>query len=116
MHELSLIRQTLRSIEGLYPREELNSLEEIHLKIGELSNIEPILLQNAFDAVVAVEKSEYREVKLCIEKIPIVIQCQKCGVQTTVQGYVFMCSGCGLPSNNIIQGEELNIAGLKFKD
>lgn len=116
MHELSLIRQTIRSIEELYPKEELLLLEEIHLKIGELSNVEPILLQNAFDAVVSVEKSDYKEVKLVVEKIPIVIQCQKCGVKTTVQGYLFLCSGCGLPSNNIIQGEELHIAGLKFKD
>ena len=112
MHELSLVRDTFRTLESEFSSEEMERLSCIKMKIGKLSNVEPILLQNAFDAVKQ-DRPEYTEVKLEIELTPILVQCPICDEITEVKNYQFKCS-CGKPTNNIISGTELLIHQVEF--
>lgn len=114
MHEVSLVRNIFRTLEDEFSPEELARLNEIELKIGELSNVQPLLMQSAFDAVVEAE-NRFTGVKLTIHFMPIKIQCEICGDITTVKNYVFKCSN-GHPTRNIIQGEELLIEKVHFED
>ncbi|MCB9080593.1 MAG: hydrogenase maturation nickel metallochaperone HypA [Lewinellaceae bacterium] len=115
MHEISLVRQIFRTLEQSMPIEERRRIQEIHLQVGLLSNVEPQLLQNAFTAVVATEAPDYQDARLEIEVIPIEVLCPECGSQTIVEHYRFVCS-CGKPTNNVVKGMELLIQGVKLAD
>lgn len=113
MHEISLVRSIFKTIESEFSSTDLENLNEITLKVGLLSNIEPTLMQNAFDAVTTAEDI-YRKVKLSVELVPIEIECKNCGHTSVINNYKFICSHCNTPSNNVIKGTELLIHQLHF--
>ena len=116
MHEISLVRNIFRTIENEFSAEELKRLSAINLKVGMLSNVEPILMKNALDAVTATDSPQYKDIKLNIETVPIMIECEKCGAHSTVEQYRFICKNCQNPTNNVIKGMELLISGVEFAD
>lgn len=80
-----------------------------------MSNVEPLLLQNAFDAVCLADK-RYEKVKLEVNSIPVIIHCNACDSETEVQHYKFYCDNCGKPCNNVIKGTEMLIKKVEFID
>ncbi|MEN0050877.1 MAG: hydrogenase maturation nickel metallochaperone HypA [Bacteroidota bacterium] len=113
MHEISLVRSIFNTLEAEFSEEELNSISAIDLKVGLLSNIEPILMQNAFEAVTTAEE-KFQAVKLNIHLIPIEIYCAECDRNSTIENYKFVCSNCQKPNNNIVKGTELLIHQVHF--
>jgi hydrogenase nickel incorporation protein HypA/HybF len=114
MHEVSLVRTIFRTLAEQFPPEELAKLKAVQLKIGPLANVEPILLQNAFSAVLEEEAQGYGQLQLRVNMIPILIQCQSCGQQSEVENYRFVCQQCGQPSGNVVQGNELLIESVEI--
>jgi Zn finger protein HypA/HybF involved in hydrogenase expression len=51
MHEISLVRNIFRTLEEEFPND-IPRVRTINLTVGLLSNVQPILMQNAFQAVV----------------------------------------------------------------
>lgn len=113
MHEISLVRSIFNTLESEFSIAELETLNAIDLKVGLLSNVEPILMQNAFEAVTTAEE-KFQNVKLNVIKIPIEIYCKDCDTNSTIENYKFACSSCGIPNNNIVKGEELLIHQVHF--
>lgn len=114
MHEISLVRNIIRTLESEFEEKELEKLSQIDLKVGLLSNVEPILMQNAFEAVKE-DTKRFLDTKLQVNVLPIIIKCELCGDETEVKNYSFKCKN-GHPSKNIIQGEELTIERVHFND
>lgn len=114
MHEISLVRNIFKTLEDEFPGE-IDRVRGIHLRVGILSNVQPILMQNAFEAVLASE-SRYKNTSLFVEVLPILVHCNDCDKDTEVEQYKFACSTCGKPSRNIIQGEELLISKVEFAE
>jgi hydrogenase nickel incorporation protein HypA/HybF len=115
MHEISLVRTIFRTLEEQFTNEELASLETIELKIGPLANVEPVLLKNAFEAVTEEDAPQFRHSRLEINYVHILIQCPVCEAITEVQQYRFVCS-CGRPCSNVVQGNELLIERVRFRE
>ncbi|RYC71219.1 hydrogenase maturation nickel metallochaperone HypA/HybF [Spirosoma sordidisoli] len=113
MHEISLVRTIFRTLEDEFPAD-MDRVRGIYLKAGLLANVQPILMQNAFQAVVA-DEPRYQQTSLHVEVLPILIRCDDCGETTQVEQYRFICT-CGKPSRNVIQGEELLISKVEFDD
>ena len=113
MHEVSLIRNIFNTLEQEFSKEKLDKITTIHLKLGKLSNAEPILMQNAFKAVTQTEK-RFGQVSLEVEIIPIKIFCADCSQYSIIENYSFKCHHCGKPNNNITEGEELLISKVSF--
>ncbi len=113
MHEISLVRNIFRTLEEEFPAD-MNRIRGIYLKAGLLSNVQPILMQNAFAAVLE-DEPKYQQTSLHVEVLPILIHCDDCDKTTEVQQYKFVCS-CGRPSRNVVQGEELLISKVEFTD
>lgn len=113
MHEISLVRNIFKTLEDEFPGE-INNVRGIHLTVGLLSNVQPILMQNAFEAVLA-DEPKYEKTTLHVDLLPVLIYCDDCDITTEVQQYRFVC-GCGKPSRNIVQGEELLISKVEFAD
>lgn len=112
MHEISLVRTIFRTLESNFSAEELNNLTAVDLKVGKLSNVEPLLMQSAFEAVVQAEQ-KYQGVQLNIHVVPIVVHCEPCDKSNEINDYKFVCA-CGKPSRNIVQGTELLIEKAHF--
>ncbi len=111
MHELALVRNIFSSLEDEYGEETAN-IRGIYLTVGLLSNVQPVLMQNAFKAVQE-ELPQYQQAALHVELLPVLIFCDSCQKTTEVRYNKFICS-CGKPSRNIVQGEELLISKLAF--
>jgi len=113
MHEISLVQHILCILEDEFP-DRVHQIIRIHLKAGLLSNVQPILMQNAFAAVMEHEP-KYSKIILEIEVLPVLIHCEDCNLTSQVKAYRFICA-CGKPSKNIVQGEELMISQVEFDD
>ena len=113
MHEISLVRNIFKTLHDEFPGK-MDNIRDIYLTVGLLSNIQPVLMQNAFAAVVEDEPC-YNKTSLHVKVLPILIYCDDCNKTTEVLNYKFACS-CGTPSRNIIQGEELLINKVEFAD
>lgn len=114
MHEISLVRNIFSTLEEEFSKEELTTLKRIDLKIGMLSNVEPMLMQNAFEAVTTAEE-KYQGVALNVEIVPIEIHCVECNLNSRIEHYKFVCSHCGKPNNNVTRGTELLIHRVHFE-
>jgi hydrogenase nickel incorporation protein HypA/HybF len=114
MHEVSLVRDICRTLEAEFSPEEVANLMQIDLQIGQLSNIEPMLMQTALQAV---QEAENRlvGVTLTTELIPIEIHCASCNENSLVENYRFVCQKCGTPSRDIQRGTELLISRVHFR-
>ena len=113
MHEISMVKNIFRTLEEEFPKK-IEQVRGIYLKVGLLSNIQPILIQNAFEAVL-LDEPRYSNTNLHIEILPILIHCDACDKTTEVLNYTFVCT-CGKPSNNIVQGLEMMINKVEFEE
>lgn len=111
MHEISLVRNILRTLEEEFPGR-MGELTRVRIKAGLLSNVQPLLLQSAFEAV-AEDEPSYAGIRLEVVVLPILIRCDACDRTTEVEGYRFVCA-CGRPSRQVVQGEELFISEVEF--
>lgn len=115
MHEISLVRTISNTLEAEFSQEELSRLTEISLRVGLLSNVQPVLMQNAFAAVKEAE-GKFADVVLNIELLPVIVQCEMCSHKSQIDNYKFACANCGKPTSNVIQGNELLIHKVEFSD
>ncbi|SFE49568.1 hydrogenase maturation nickel metallochaperone HypA/HybF [Thermoflexibacter ruber] len=113
MHEISLVRNIFRTLESNFSFEELEKINAIDLKVGLLSNVEPMLMQSAFEAVVSAE-GKFQNTKLNILLVPILVHCTTCDQTSEIKEYNFVCTVCGKPNNNVVQGTELLIERVHF--
>lgn len=115
MHEISLVRNIFNTLHSEFDTGQIRKIIKINITAGILSNIEPQLLQNAFDAVVATDSPEFADAILAVNILPVIIHCNQCDKSIEIKNYIFKCTTCGTPSNNIIQGNELLISGVEMK-
>ena len=113
MHEIALVKNMFQMLEESFPGR-IENIRTITLTAGLLSNVQPILIQNAFDAVLK-EEQRYKNVSLQVKILPILIHCTDCDATTEIKHYTFVCS-CGLPCNNIIQGQELSVTEIEWNN
>ncbi len=114
MHEISLVRNIFNTLEEEFP-DRMDDLRGIYLTVGLLSNVQPILMQSAFDVVLQ-DEPKYAKTSLHVDVVPIKIKCDICNAESEVEQYKFICKNCGRPSNNVIQGEEMLITKVEFEN
>jgi hydrogenase nickel incorporation protein HypA/HybF len=115
MHETSIVNGIFRTLEQEFDAQKLHSMKGIYVKVGILSNIEPRLLMNAYEAF-HLSNPNYHNTQLHIEMVDLKIQCESCDHITDVKNYRFLCDKCQKPSKNVIQGEEMLIHKVEFDD
>ena len=115
MHEISIVSSIVKTLEIEFEEEKLKTMTGLYLKVGILSNIEPKLLLNAYEAYTSCG-SIFHGVDLKIESSPITIRCDDCDHITSVKNYVFKCEKCEKPSKSILTGEEMLIHKVEFQD
>lgn len=116
MHELQVTEQilevALKHIEGQH----VSRIVIIHLRIGDLSELEEEWIQHYFDYLSKGTVAE--NAKLKIEKVPIVLECEDCGANFEVSKQELgeaMCPDCedDESSWNLISGREYTVTNLE---
>lgn len=114
MHELSLVKNILDTLNHEFPDKYIH-IRKIYLSVGILSNVQPILMKSAFDAMKK-EVPEYRNASISIDVIPLRVHCKECDKVSEIENYAFKCKFCKAPCNNVIQGDELLITKVEFEE
>ncbi|EHQ44444.1 hydrogenase maturation nickel metallochaperone HypA/HybF [Myroides odoratus] len=112
MHELSIVKDIFSTLEEHYEAR-VEDIQKIEITAGLLSNVQPVLIQNAFDAFIT-EHHSYKHMELEVVVQDIIAHCQTCNKDFKVEYHRFVCA-CGAPSTNIVQGNELYISKVIVK-
>lgn len=112
MHETGIVQEIFDTLQQEYP-DRYATIVKVQIEAGLLSNIQPILIQNAFEAYV-IDQPQFAQVELEVKVLPIHAYCERCQEPFEVVFHRFVCD-CGTPSGKVIQGEELRISQVIFK-
>ena len=113
MHEISIVRNVFETLQNTYP-DKFERITKVQIEAGLLSNVQPILIQNAFEALI-MEEPSLSAIELEVLLLPIIAHCDTCDQDFEVIRHRFVCE-CGTPSKNIVQGEELQISQIEYLD
>lgn len=113
MHEMSIVKDIFDTLRREYEAK-ADDIQKIQVTAGLLSNVQPVLIQNAFDAYIA-DSPEHKEMELEVVVNEIIAHCAQCDKDFKVKYHRFVCDDCGSPTTDIVQGTELYISKVIFK-
>jgi len=113
MHELSIAQDILAIIKQNVPQKELQNIQSVNVKIGEMAGVVPESLEFCFQAIVS--ETEMKDAKLVIEKIPFVLVCNSCGKTSGNEFGIRICSHCSSPDTNVVSGLEMQVTEVELK-
>jgi len=113
MHELSIANDILTIIRQNVPQDELNNVEYINVKIGDMSGVVAESLEFCFQAIIP--ETELSNAKLVIEKIPFAVKCNSCGSESTNEFGIRACSVCNSADTTLISGLEMQVTEAELK-
>ena len=114
MHELSIVKDIFDTLNEHYDSK-IEDIEKVQITAGLLSNVQPVLIQNAFDAFIA-DNQNYNEIELEVLVNEIVAYCEHCHKNFEVKYHKFVCEDCSTSSSTIVKGNELFISQVIFKN
>lgn len=114
MHEVSLMKNLLRTVEDAAEREGGGPVQVIHLRIGEMSGVNTDALSFAFEVLSKGTAAEGG--RLEFERVQLRARCRECGVEFHPDEFVFRCAGCGSPEIEILAGREMEVDYILLDD
>lgn len=114
MHELSIVKDIFDTLIEHYD-DKIDNVQKVEITAGLLSNVQPILIKNAFAAFIQ-EHVKYKDIELEVKVNEILAYCEKCAKTFTVHYHKFVCDTCSTPSTIIVKGNELYISQVYFKN
>ncbi|MBL4937963.1 hydrogenase maturation nickel metallochaperone HypA [Clostridium sp. YIM B02515] len=114
MHELPITESIVRIASDEALKHNVSKINEIRIKIGEISGLVPECIQYYFDVVSAGTKAE--GAKLIINKLPIVMKCVNCNFTGETDKFVEnKCPDCGSTQMKMIGGNEFYIDSMEVE-
>lgn len=90
-------------------------IKAVHLKLGPMSGVVRVALENAFS--LAREGTILEAADLVVEEVPIVARCPKCAADRTLPNMQsFICPECATPLSDIIHGREMEVVALEIEE
>jgi hydrogenase nickel incorporation protein HypA/HybF len=115
MHELSIAMSIVDMAEEQSQLHGGARVTAVHLKLGPLSGVVKLALENAFS--LAREGTSLEKAELLVEQVPIVANCPKCQAERTLPTMQnFTCPVCQTPVSEIIHGRELEVVALEIEE
>ncbi|GAB4259398.1 MAG: hydrogenase maturation nickel metallochaperone HypA [Thermoleophilia bacterium] len=114
MHEMSLaisvVEEVERVLAGFGPRARAVT---VTLQVGGLRAVVPEAMEFCFEA--ASQGTRVQGARLAIERVPIVVRCDRCRCQWTVEAVAFLCPTCEGPVR-VLTGKELLLRSIEIDD
>ncbi|KGK85888.1 hydrogenase expression protein [Desulfosporosinus sp. HMP52] len=107
MHEVSIIQSVIDIVTKQALENNLTKINNLSLRIGELSGVMPESLEFAFDS--CIKGTMLEESTLNIEIVSALGECKDCNLEFPIEHFNKLCPSCNKFCTNIIRGYELNI-------
>lgn len=114
MHEVSLVRSLIRQVETIVADEGGGTVTGIHVSIGPLSGVEPLLVRSAFDQLA--ETSQAAGAKLTIDCTQLEAICRACGRSFVIESFRFRCTACQSSSVRVTGGDEFRLLSVSIEE
>ena len=114
MHELGIVMEIVRVVEGVAKEQGINEVDTIVLQIGELAPIVPQYIEECFPA--AIDGTFMENTKLEIEIMPGNGLCKKCGLVFIVLSSKGECPRCRSKEFEILSGKDFFIKEIRVPD
>lgn len=111
MHEAGLMSEALELAAAEAARAGATRIHRIRLRVGILSGVVPEALRFAFDALTP--GSVAAQASLEIEPVTPVAWCERCEVEFASEDGAAACPSCGLVSDELRRGLELELASVE---
>jgi hydrogenase nickel incorporation protein HypA/HybF len=113
MHEYSLVRSLIRQVESILD-DESGTATEVHVSIGPLSGVEPMLVELAFDQLSPT--SRLAGSALRIEETDLRARCCDCNHEFVVPSFVFECPQCDSRQVHVVSGDDFRLISISVED
>ncbi|MFN0051299.1 MAG: hydrogenase maturation nickel metallochaperone HypA [Planctomycetales bacterium] len=113
MHETSLVESLLQQVAQLQRAHGGAPVEAVHVEIGPLAGVEPLLVQSAF-AQLAVRHA-IPDARLEVAQTPLVARCSCCG-EFEVVGFRFRCPQCGSAEVPVVRGDAFRLMSITLRE
>jgi len=107
VHELGVVFEIVKKVEGIAKANGLTQIDTIVLQIGELSSMIPKYIESCFPA--AVDGTIMQDTKLKIEILPGNAMCIPCNKVFNLIEHKGKCPHCGGDALELISGKEFMI-------
>ncbi|MCD8334761.1 MAG: hydrogenase maturation nickel metallochaperone HypA [Clostridiales bacterium] len=113
MHELAITQSIMKIAQQAAQENGVRRVLEIRLKIGDYSGVVPQCVQDYFDIISKGTVAEGAALKL--ERLPILMRCQRCGWEGQVDKLHICCPQCGGTDLKLLQGREFYVDSLEVE-
>lgn len=114
MHEISLVRSLLEQVNEIVVSNHGRSAKEIHVELGPLSGVEPLLVKEAFTQLSA--NRLHRDTVLVIDEVPLTARCQDCRSEFELSDFRFLCPNCGSRETRILRGDAFRLMSVTIDE
>ncbi len=111
MHEMSIMARVFEIIEEARQEHQLEKINSVELKIGQLTCVEESALQFAFS--VFADSNDLQEAELKIDWVSAEAKCDNCGVEFAVEWKNRSCPNCDNFCQQLLTGKELYLSKLE---
>jgi hydrogenase nickel incorporation protein HypA/HybF len=111
MHEYSIIAALVERVGREIESRPGAVARKLHVRIGELSGVDPDLLSTAFTTFRA--RSACAEAELELVSVPAVWRCTRCD-RSIAPGSVLRCPGCGRPAR-LTSGDDITLERIEME-
>lgn len=111
MHEMAFVRGVLEAALKAGKAGGASRIARIHIKMGEYSDVVPVILKEYF--AIAAKGTMAEDAELVLQRIPAVMRCRDCGWQGHVQRQHICCGGCGGMGLELVSGREFFVESLE---
>ncbi len=110
MHEVSIVRDLLKQAEQAMLQNDLASVASIHIEIGPLSGVDPLLVDQAFRSLIS--DTIFANTRLVVEKPKLIAVCRQCASEFEVENYQFRCPSCKSIRVQVTSGDQLRLVSI----
>lgn len=111
MHELGIVYEVIKVVDGFVKENKLTKVEKIVLEIGQLSQAIPRFIEECYPA--AVSETSYEDTKLEIISLPAEGVCNYCKTSYNIVEYRKVCPACKKEDFTLTSGQEFNIKEIQ---
>jgi hydrogenase nickel incorporation protein HypA/HybF len=112
MHEYSIVQALMDLAQDEAQKAGAEQIESITVKVGRLSGVESDLLRDAYE--VFSEDHFCKGAKLVLLDQKVVLFCESCQKESTLDKLTLACPACGSDGVRVIDGEELILMRLEM--
>jgi hydrogenase nickel incorporation protein HypA/HybF len=114
MHEIGLVDDILRAIEGkLKCSGENAEVKKVNILIGELEHITPDHFEFHFRE--RVKGTNLETAELSFKKVEARFKCKDCAREFSIESGTIGCPGCGSNANDVIAGSGIYVESVEVK-